>query len=305
MNIPNRLIMAALWLTYYLKPPLTEVERLKTHARAHNERQSFRLPSSRKISSEQLMIRTETGTYSCLRMKRRGHRPGRAVLFICGGGWVYDFCRHQIPLARQLLQHVDCEIYYPFYPPATKQPIREACSMIFECYRSMLESYSHERIAVLGLSAGGTAAMNLISWNNHFEENLPMPSLTVAVSPGHIPADPDERELLEAFRGCDPFVPVEMVEAFGCIIREGRGLEDWMFHSAHGDFRNAGDIRLYYGEHESLAYAAPIYEAFLDKAGATYRIHLEPGMPHCYGIVRINRASRQTYDEITELIAAL
>jgi monoterpene epsilon-lactone hydrolase len=238
-------------------------------------------------------------------MRRKGQEPERAVLYICGGGGVYDYCQLQLILAKKLLRWINAEIYYPFYPPSTKYPIKETYKMIFETYRYMLSRYSHHKTGVLGLSFGATAAMTMISWNNYYEEKLPMPALTIGLSPGHVPANQVERERLESYRGIDPIVPVEWVDAFGHIQKGGADLDPWMLHTGHGDFRNAGKIFLYYGEKESLVYAAPIYEESLKRAGAEYRINIEPGMPHCYGIGRINKATRTTYDEIVSLLNQL
>ncbi|HHW93638.1 MAG TPA: alpha/beta hydrolase [Clostridiaceae bacterium] len=305
MILSNKLIMGALWLLHFLNPPTLDVDAIYAHAKKHNERQVFKIPRGRGIDYDDLSIHTEIDSYHCLRMKRKGHKPERAVLYICGGGGVYDYCQAQLVLAKRLLRRVDADIYYPFYPPATKNPIRETYRMIFETYRAMLKHYSNEQIGVLGLSFGATAAMTMISWNNFYEENLPMPAVTIGLSPGHVPACQDEKDMLETYRGIDPFIPVEWIDAFGHIQKGGVDLDHWMIHTCHGDFRNAGEIYLYYGEKESLVYAAPIYEKSLKRSGAKYQIHIELGMPHCYGIGRINKATRTTYDEIVGLLNEL
>ncbi|HRU43412.1 MAG TPA: alpha/beta hydrolase fold domain-containing protein, partial [Spirochaetota bacterium] len=125
---------------------------------------------------------------------------------------------------------------------------------------------------------------------------------TVGLSPGHAPANSAEKEMLEAYRGIDPMISVDLVEAYGRIHKGGEDLDDWLIHTAHGDFRNAGKIYLYFGEKESLAYAAPIYRNSFERAGADYKIHIEPDMPHCYGVMRINKACRKTYDEYVSRI---
>jgi len=298
--------MGLLWLICYLCPPAKKAEDIYAYAKKHNKKQVFRLPKNRwGLVYKDQEIRTQIGAYHCLRIKKRGQTPNRAILYIGGGGGVYNYYQSQLMLAKKLLKRVDAEIYYPFYPPTTKYPVTEAFEMVFESYRAMLSEYSHEKIAVVGLSFGGTAAMTIISWNNYYKENLPMPALTIGLSPGHVPANNLERKHLESYRGVDPFIPVEWVEAYGHINSGGQKLEHWLIHTAHGDFSNAGKIRLYYGEKESLAFAAPIYKQYLEKAGADYKIHIEPGMPHCYGAVRINKASRNTYDEYLGLIKNL
>lgn len=306
MKLSNKMILGALWLFHYLCPPAEKVEEIFAHAKKHNERQVFKLPRSRwGLVYKDLKIRTQTGSYHCLRMKKKGQNPDRAILYIGGGGGVYNYYQSQLFLAKKLLKRVDAEIYYPFYPPSTKRPIKETYNMIFESYRAMLNDYSHENIAVLGLSFGATAAMTMISWNNYCEEGLPMPALTIGLSPGHVPANQAEKQSLESLRGIDPYVTADMVEAYGQIHKCGQDLEHWLIHTAHGDFRNAGKIYLYFGEKESLVYAAPVYKKYLERAGADYKIHIEPGMPHCYGIGRINKAAKSTYDEYAALINGL
>lgn len=303
MKLSNKIIMGLLRLICYLYPPAKDIY---AHAKKHNKKQVFRLPKDRRgLVYKDQEIRTHIGSYHCLRIKKRGQTPNRAILYIGGGGGVYNYYQSQLMLAKKLLKRVDAEIYYPFYPPTTKYPVTEAFEMVFESYRAMLKEYSHEKIAVVGLSFGGTAAMTIISWNNYYKENLPMPALTIGLSPGHVPANNLERKQLESYRGVDPYISVELIEAYGHINSGGQKLEHWLIHTAHGDFSNAGKIRLYYGEKESLAYAAPIYKQYLKKAGADYKIHIEPGMPHCYGVARINKASRNTYDEYLGLIKNL
>lgn len=306
MKLSNEIIMSALWLARYLYTPIEKAEEIYAHAKKHNERQVFKLPRNKwGIVYKDLKIHTQLDSYHCLRMIKKGNKPNKAVLYIGGGGGVYNYYKSQLFLAKKLLKRVDAEIYYPYYPPATRYPVKEAYGMIFETYKTMLTEYSHEKIAVVGLSFGATAAMTMISWNNYYKENLPMPALTIGLSPGHVPANRAEKESLEALKGIDPYVTADMVEAYGQIQRGGQDLKHWLIHTAHGDFRNAGKICLYFGEKESLVYAAPIYRQSLEKAGADYKIHIEPGMPHCYGIGRINKATKNTYDEYINLINSL
>ena len=152
MKISNKIIMGILRLIYFLNPQAKNPDRVYPHAKAHNERQVFKIPKGRKIDCERLDIKTEIGSYPCLRIKKKGQNPDIAVLYICGGGGVYDYCRHQLFLAKKLLKWVDAEIYYPFYPPSTKHPIKEAFKMVFETYRTMLDNYSHKKIGVIGVS---------------------------------------------------------------------------------------------------------------------------------------------------------
>ena len=91
----------------------------------------------------------------------------------------------------------------------------------------MLKKYDHKKTAVLGVSFGATAAMTMISWNNYYSENIPMPAITIGLSPGHVPANSAEREMLEGYRGIDSLVSVDMVEAYGHKNKTGYVILLW------------------------------------------------------------------------------
>ena len=59
--------------------------------------------------------------------------------------------------------------------------------VLYGVYRKMTERYASEKIAVVGLSFGGTFAMELVNWNNRSPEPVGMPGLIVAHSPGGTP----------------------------------------------------------------------------------------------------------------------
>ena len=89
MKLSNKMIMGALWLFHCLCPPVEKVEEIYAHAKKHNERQVFKLPRNRwGLVYKDLEIRTQTESYHCLRMKKKGQNPDRAILYIGGGGGV-------------------------------------------------------------------------------------------------------------------------------------------------------------------------------------------------------------------------
>ena len=126
--------------------------------------------------------------------------------------------------------------------------------MVFETYRAILNNYSHEKIGVLGLSWGGTAAMTMISWNNYYQENLPMPALSIALSLATY------RQVLLKRKDSKPIgvgslYPSRVDRSLWVYTERRRRSDSWLMHTAHGDFRNAGKIFTLFAEHESLAFA--------------------------------------------------
>ena len=70
-KISNKIIMGAMRLLSFFFFPDRDVDEIFAHAKTHNEKQSFKLPKSRKIEYEDLKICTENGTYHCLRIRRK------------------------------------------------------------------------------------------------------------------------------------------------------------------------------------------------------------------------------------------
>lgn len=300
------MIMAGLKTLALFDPHDASANAVFAKAEAHNAKQQFKLPNDGRFEYVDMPINTKVGMYHCLRLKRKGSKPDKAVIYIPGGGAVYDYASSQIFLAKNLLSHVGAEIFYPFYPPTTQCSLQEAYTMIFECYRKAIGEYGGDRTAVVGISSGATAAMSMITWNNYYKEDIAMPALTIALSPCHVPANENEDKMLEAYRGIDPIIPVDLVRTYAKI--NSRGCDEmpgWMIHTAQGDFRNAGKIMIYWGEKESLAFSAPIFEKSLKEAGVDYKIHIEKEMPHTYACMRVNKACRDSYDEYVREINAL
>lgn len=305
MSVSSKVIRAALRVPALFNSYEADADVILEKAKKYNEKQHFELPHDTKFEYRDMEIRTQNGAYHCLCMKKPGSNPPRAVIYIPGGGAVYDYAKGQLFVAKTFLKHVDAEVFYPFYPPTTACSLRETYAMIFECYRAALSEYGAEKCAVVGVSSGATASMVMLSWNNYFDAGLAMPALTVALSPGHVPANGREEEMLEAYRGVDPMVPVGFVRTYGQINGGFDDVPGWMLHSAHGDFRNEGKIMLNWGEKETLAFSAPLYEQALKEAGADYSIHIEPDMPHTYACMRVNKACRDYYDKYVKAINAL
>jgi hypothetical protein len=53
MSISNKIIMGSLWLTHFLNPPLKNTDEIYAHAKAHNKKQTFRVP----INSEKYIMK--------------------------------------------------------------------------------------------------------------------------------------------------------------------------------------------------------------------------------------------------------
>jgi len=154
MKISNKLIMGALWLSYYLNPPARDVDAIYAHAKKHNEKQTFKVPRYRNIDCEDLIVRTDSGNYHCLRMRRKGQEPER-LFSIFAAAEVFTTTANCSLFSQRnsyggsMLKSITRSIL-----PSTKYPIKETYKMIFETYRYMLSRYSHHKTGYLACLSG-------------------------------------------------------------------------------------------------------------------------------------------------------
>ena len=113
--------------------------------------------------------------------------PGRpCLLFLHGGGFVYNTCPHHFSLIRNLAQRLNMKVFLVDYRLAPKYLFPTAHDDCFTVYRYLLENseelgINKEKIALIGDSAGG----NLCASLSHYarDEKLQMPCCQVLLYP--------------------------------------------------------------------------------------------------------------------------
>ena len=64
-------------------------------------------------------------------------------------------------LAVKLGRDANVPVYYPIYPLATEHSLLDTMEMIVETYGKLLEDYEADNISVIGVSSGGSQALDL------------------------------------------------------------------------------------------------------------------------------------------------
>lgn len=154
--------------------------------------------------------------------------------------------------------------------------------MVFECYRQMVELY-HGNVSTCGFSSGAALALGIAAHNNALGTPLPQPKHIVAVSPGEVPWNEEERVRMQALDATNVAINFAYLDRLDVILRHGQeNVSEYMIAPSRGDYRGVGDIHFFYSADEVLYGALPEFEQACRKAEVPYTSFARPGMTHCY-----------------------
>ncbi|MDX1587354.1 MAG: alpha/beta hydrolase [Oleiphilaceae bacterium] len=125
----------------------------------------------------QQSFRTESVSGDWLSVKD----PGRAVLYLHGGGYVSGVTKTYLNLCGKLANALHADVYLPNYRLAPEHPFPAAVEDAMASYRLLLTRFGPGSITIMGDSAGGGLALGTLLAIR--ETQLPMPRCAVAYSP--------------------------------------------------------------------------------------------------------------------------
>lgn len=301
MSISGNIAMGLLRLIKPGKGSFRGMEEQKERARKENEAFVFSLPKSRKAEYH-VMEETE---YPCLCIRPHVIRAeNKAVLYIYGG--VTNNWNTQKSMAVRYAVDSKTEVWYPVYPSMTERPIPETVEYLYNIYKRMLERYEPKKIAWSGVSMGGYYALEMINWMNRRHPECPMPGVVFAHSAGGFPVDDKDWEELRKYEKSDPMFSEGDIRIVTKILADAEHIPGWIMVPGQGDFHNAPETYLYYGE-EMLAGNAPAYKRAYERDGSGERIHIEivKNMMHGYSCMPVFPESKKSYRETLEIVKKL
>ena len=275
-------------------------EQFLAEARKMNETRGFFIPKNKKaIYKEHRVLGQQV-----LLVQRTEHPAERAILYFFGGGMVIGPDKGDVDVVAQLVNRTGCDVWFPYYPLCTDHCITESYKMVYECYRQMIEIYGAGNVSTCGFSSGGALALGIAAHNNAQKEKLPMPRHIVAVSPGEVPWNEEEREIMKRNDPKDMEVSYAFMERGERFMLHGRtDVPDYMIHASMGDFTGVSDIHFCWSEDEVLYGAKQNFIAACEKSGVKYTVKTRPGMIHCYPMLPYFREAKEDFEEICGYLA--
>lgn len=277
---------------------LPEDELLKAIEKANRGR-GFFMPTDHKAYYEKKTIQG----FPCLVVQAERKPSRRAILFFFGGGMVIGPDKGDAAVLRKLCYGTGCDIWFPVYPLCTEHCITVSYDMAYECYRQMVGLYGGGNVSTCGFSSGGALALGMAAHNSALGTPLPQPRHIVAVSPGEVPWNDEERARMQALNGRDVAIDYAFMAKGAKLMRHGRDdVPEYMLSPSLGDYSGVGDIHFCYSADEVLYGAWPEFEGACLQAEVPYTLTVRPGMVHCYCMLPYYREAKEDFDRITAIL---
>ena len=274
-------------------------DKLKKEIEKQNKHRGVFMPNDNKAYYETIYA----NGFPCLIVRENAKPSKRAILYFFGGGMVIGTDKGDLPVIRKLCHETGSDIWFPFYPLCTKHCITETYDMIYDCYRKMIDIYKAGNVSTCGFSSGGALALGIAAHNNAQQNPLPQPRHIVAVSPGEVPWNDEERKRMQSLNKKDVSIDYAFMESVEKIMRHGeRDVPDYMISGSKGDFSGVGDIHFFYSADEVLYGAFPDFEEACKKAKVPYSVFARPKMVHCYCMLPIFKEAKEDFAKIIDIL---
>ena len=183
-----------------------------------NRGRGFFMPADHKAHYEKKMI----NGFPCLVVRAAETPAKRAILFFFGGGMVIGPDRGDAAVLRRLCYGTDSDVWFPIYPLCTEHCITESYDMAFECYRQMIGMYGGGNVSTCGFSSGAALALGMAAHNRALGAPLPQPRHIIAVAPGEVPWNDEERARMQALNPTDVAIDYAFMAKGEKLMRHGR-----------------------------------------------------------------------------------
>jgi len=217
-------------------------------------------------------------------------RCGGAILYLHGGGYCCGGPEYAGSFGAVLAQETGAKVLCPAYRLAPEHRFPAAVEDALEAYRLLLDTFSPEKIAVTGESAGGGLSYALCSAAK--EHGLPLPGGIAVISPW------TDLTLsgasMETLRDTDPALSPERLQLFA------RSYTDTPVHPLasplFGDLSGLPESRIFVGSDEILLDDALRLHAALLSAGSASRITVHEDLWHGYLLYGLEEAKADMDD---------
>ena len=219
------------------------------------------------------------------------------ILYLHGGGYVYEISSLHWEYLAKLSDQLKCTITIPIYPLAPKHQYHEVFDMIVPIYKQIVSEAKLNDITLMGDSAGGGMSLALAQLLK--EMNLPQPSNIILISPtlDMTFSNPEIQEIAKL----DPIIAVP---ALVDIMKWYCGEQDVKHHlisPLYGDLEGLGKISLFIGTHDILYPDVKKLKVMVDEKGIPINYYEYPSMIHVWPLFFFPE-SKKAREQIIEII---
>ncbi|WP_454726363.1 MULTISPECIES: alpha/beta hydrolase [Cupriavidus] len=275
-------------------------------AQALHEEIRQRRKAGRAEPSPKLLARHEVSSqavpgvdFEVYTVRPRGAGSGRHILYLHGGGYVFDILSQHWDFVGKLVDALGATVTVPVYPLAPEHTHREVFGGLMPLYAQLVRDHAPASLTLMGDSAGGGMALALAQRAR--DAGLPAAGALVLLSP-----------FLDAGAGnpgIDAIEPLDlMLSRPGCIecgrlYAGGDPVTLPQVSPIHGTLQGLPPTTLFIGTHDILLPDCRLFREKAQQQGLPLRYYEYDGMFHAWMLLPMPEATA-AFAQIEAAVAA-
>jgi len=219
------------------------------------------------------------------------------ILFLHGGGYVYELWEIYWVFFSKLIDVLGCTITIPIYPLAPRHDHKEVFNMIVPIYEKIISEAKPRDIVIMGDSAGGGMSLALAELLK--EIKLPQPGNIILISPT-LDMSMSNPEIHDVEK-LDPILAVPSLSYISKWYGGEKGSKHYLVSPIYGNFEDLGKISLFIGTNDILYPDAKKFKAIADEKGIEINYFEYPSMIHIWPLFFFPESKKAT-EQIIEII---
>jgi len=207
--------------------------------------------------------REEMNGYCYYVMKPLKVTSKKHILYLHGGGFVYEITSLHWEFMEKLIDALGCIISIPIYPLAPIHKYQEVFDMIVPIYEQIILNTKTEDIVIMGDSSGAGVSLSLVQLLK--EKSQLQPGNIILISPV-LDITFSNPEISEV----EKFDPISALPALIDITKWYGGennSKNYLISPIYGDLEGLGKISLFIGTHDILYPDAKKFKNIADEKG--------------------------------------
>lgn len=135
----------------------------------------------KKVQRNFNISKKDINSYYCYIIKPLNNVGKKHILYLHGGGFVYEIMSLHWEFIGKLVDTLQCTITVPIYPLAPKNQYKEVFDMIVPIYQQIISDVKFEDVVIMGDSTGGGLGLSLAQLLK--EINLPQLGNIILITP--------------------------------------------------------------------------------------------------------------------------
>ena len=250
-----------------------------------------------KVRNKFNISKKESNGYCFYVMKPLNKVGKKHIIFLHGGGFVYEIMSHHWKFLGLLIDSLQCTITVPIYPLAPKHQYQEVFDMIIPIYQQIISEVKLDDLVIMGDSAGGGTSLALAQLLK--EKDLPQPGNIILISPT-LDMPFTNPKIIEV-ENLDPLSAVPALIDITKWYAGEKGSKYYLVSPIYGDSEGLGKLSLFTGTHDIFYPDAKKFKQMADEKGVKINYYEYPDMIHGWPMFFFPE-SRKATKQILEII---